>query len=259
MNDEPLKNKISRLVTPHLPSNANRFRYSVFAGPPQVSSTFGLTVDPHPFDGKVVVITDEFVFVKTARTQFAVLDRSLVTTVPEIGDKVHVVPYIRRRFDGGRADTPEPAEDGSRRLLIGHAPAKLPIPEPQCPELDELIQQLETLPAPDGFRRITHMLVDANARDFIWVDPEPENIVSTPPAISCTVSTGKFEGQVTIIYDRGADAYEVELSQNGELVKRVDDIYFDMLGDVLEQWIDDGTWRRIQVTVTHPASKRKAA
>jgi len=39
------------------------------------------------------------------------------------------------------------------------------------------------------------------------------------------------------------------LHRNGELVERVDQIFFDMLGDVLARLIDDGTWRQIRVEV----------
>ncbi|WP_427926350.1 hypothetical protein [Xanthomonas citri] len=89
--------------------------------------------------------------------------------------------------------------------LLGSAQAKLPIPTSQCMELGQLIEQLEEMPAPDGFRRITHMLVDAGARDFSWVDPKPSKIIETPPAITFTVSTAKFEGQVKVLYDRAGD------------------------------------------------------
>ncbi|MBN0639495.1 GTPase, partial [Pseudomonas aeruginosa] len=95
-------------------------------------------------------------------------------------------------------------------------PAKLPIAEPQCPELQELIHQLEQLPAPDGFRRITHLLVDAGARDITWVDPLPADIIRTPPAIGFTVATTKFQGRVTVLYERGLDLYAVELHRDGE-------------------------------------------
>src|SRR3546814_9826753 len=71
-----------------------------------------------------------------------------------------------------------------------------------CPELQELVDQLEQLPAPDGFRRITHMLVDAGARDITWVDPLPADIIRTPPAIGFTVATMKFQGRVTVLYER---------------------------------------------------------
>jgi hypothetical protein len=60
---------------------------------------------------------------------------------------VHVQPYARRRFDGLRADTPEVITEKTAdgvpytitRHILGSAPAKLPIPEPQCMELGQLI------------------------------------------------------------------------------------------------------------------------
>lgn len=131
-----------------------------------------------------------------------VLDRSRVTEEPDEGAKVQVEPYARRRFDGLRADTPEErteyTHDGQpyklQTFVLGSAPAKLPVPQPRCLELQQLIEQLETLPAPDGYRRITHLLVDAGACDFTWVDPLPKDIIATPPAISFNVATAKFQG-----------------------------------------------------------------
>ena len=111
----------------------------------------------------------------------------------------------------------------------------------------ELVNQLEQLPAPDGFRRITHLLVDAGARDITWVDPLPADIIRTPPAIGFTVATMKFQGRVTVLYERGLDLYAVELHRDGELVERVDEVFFDTLGETLERLIDDGSWRRIRV------------
>ncbi|HOM15190.1 MAG TPA: GTPase, partial [Rubrivivax sp.] len=105
----------------------------------------------------------------------------------------------------------------------------------------------EQLPAPDGFRRITHMLVDAGARDITWVDPLPADIIRTPPAIGFTVATMKFQGRVTVLYERGLDLYAVELHRDGELIERVDEVFFDTLGETLERLIDDGSWRRIRV------------
>ena len=120
----------------------------------------------------------EAIVVKIGRAEFAVLDRALVTEVPDEGAKVQVQPYARRRFDGLRADTPEErteyAADGTpytvQTHVLGSAPAKLPLPQPRCPELQELINQLEQLPAPDGFRHITHLLVDAGARLGLCLD-----------------------------------------------------------------------------------------
>src|SRR3546814_15106387 len=100
----------------------------------------GFRVDPSPFEGKVVAKTDEAIVVKTGRAEFAVLVRALITEVPEEGAKVEVIPYARRRFDGQRADTPEEViehtADGTpykvQRMILGAAPATLPVAQPQC-------------------------------------------------------------------------------------------------------------------------------
>lgn len=254
MNTQAIRALMPTLVRGHVPSNIRSFRFNIFDGQPKVS-TLGFQIDPCPFEGKVIATTEEAVVVKTGRAEFAVLDRALLTEVPDEGAKVQVEPYARRRFDGQRADTPEEltefTADGQpytvKRLMLGAAPAKLPIPEPRCPELRDLIQQLEEMPAPDGFRRITHLLVDAGARNFVWVDPLPKDIISTPPAISFTVATEKFQGRVTVLYKRGADLYAVELHRDGELVEQADEVFFDSLGETLERLIDDGKWRFIRV------------
>jgi hypothetical protein len=237
-----------------VPSNVRSFKFNIFDGQPKVS-TLGFHIDPKPFEGKIIVKTDEAIVVKTGRAEFAVLDRALVTEEPEEGAKVHVEPYARRRFDGLRADTPIEeeitADDGTKVVMqthiLGSVSTKLPVPEPHCPKLKDLIGHLESLSAPDGFRRITHLLVDAGAKDFTWVDPTPANIIKTPPAIGFTVATAKFEGQVTVLYDRAGDQFVVELHRDGALVERVEPVFFDDLGSTLERLIDDGTWRRIRV------------
>lgn len=268
MDRSLIKTLMPSLVAGHVPRNVRSIKYRVFDDQPQPSA-LGFAFDPQPFDGKVVAATDDAIVVKLKPSEFAVLDPNLVTAVPSEGAKVHVQPYARHRFDGLRADTPEviteKTSDGTpytiTRHILGSAPAKLPIPEPQCPELGDLIQQLEQLPAPDRFRRITHLLVDAGACDFTWVDPTPDKIIETPPAISFTVETTKFAGRVTVLYDRAGDVYAVELRRDDELVDRHDEVYFDSLGEVLERLIDDGRWRQIEVSVTSgtKASRQRRA
>ncbi|MEQ7992684.1 GTPase [Xanthomonas hortorum] len=258
MDKQAIRAQMPDLVRDHVPSNARVINYNIFDGEPKVS-TLGFHIDPRPFEGKVIATTDEAIVVKTGRSAFAVLDRTLVTEVPEKGAKVQIAPYARRRFDGLRADTPEERSERTaeghsytvQTFVLGDAPAKLPVPEARCFELKELINQLEQLPAPDGFRRITHLLVDAGARDFKWVDPLPADIIKTPPAIGFTVASAKFSGQVIVSYDRGADQYVVELQRDGKSIHRVEEVFFDDLGSVLEKLIDDGSWRRIHVQCLH--------
>ncbi|WP_313024524.1 GTPase [Pseudomonas lopnurensis] len=255
MDQQAIRAQMPTLVAGHVPRNIRTFKYRVFDGEPK-RSTMGFFVDPEPFDGTVIAITDAAIVIKVGRADFAVVDRNMVTQQPAEGDKVHVQPYARRCFDGKRADTPEERTEtwnghsySVKTVVLGSAAAKLPIPTPQCPELKALIEQLEELPAPDGYRRITHLLVDAGARDFTWVDPEPDDIIKTPPAIAFDVATGKFEGRVTVLYERGDDLYAVELRRGEELVERVDEVFADSLGEVLERLIDDGQWRQIRLEI----------
>jgi hypothetical protein len=254
MDTQVIRHQMEGLVCAHIPSNARTYQFDIFDGQPKVS-TLGFAIDPRPFEGKVIARTNEAIVVKTGRTQFAVLDRSLVTEVPDEGAKVQVEPYARKRFDGQRADTPEEStrltSDGRpyviQTMVLGSALAKLPIPEPRCPELRDMIKQLEELPAPDGFRKVTHLMVDAGAEHFCWVDPLPKDIIKTPPAIAFSVFTAKFQGRVRVLYVRGMDVYAVELYRDDECVERVDNVFCDELGKVLERLIDDGSWRRIRV------------
>lgn len=256
MDHAALRTQLPALVAGHLPRNMQRFKYYIYDAQPAVNA-LGLNIDPKPFQGTVIAKTDDVIVIKVARGQFAVIDRRLASSDPEHGAKVDVTPYARHHFDGTRIDDPieesRQTPDGQtytvQSIILGGATTKLPVPAPRCPELAALIEQIERLRAPDGFRRIAHLLVDAGAREFVCVDPAPEDMVRTPPSLRFTVDTVKFAGQVTVLYERGLDLYAVELHRDGERVERVDEVFFDTLGEVLEQLIDDGRWRRIQVNL----------
>lgn len=256
MDHSSIRSQMPTLVGPFVPRNSRRFKYRIYGDKPEVS-ILGFPIDPQPFQGKVIAVTEEAIVIRVKPTEFAVVDRQLATAVPLEGSKVNVIPYARHHFDGRRADSlmekTEYLADGTpyivRSGILGDATSKLPLPEPKCPELADLIEQLEKLTAPDGFRRIAHLLVDAGAHDFSMVDPEPDDIIRTPPAITFTVATSNFSGQVTLSYDRGADVYVIELHCNGQTVTKFDEVYFDCLGSTLEQLIADGHWRRIQIEV----------
>jgi hypothetical protein len=256
MDKDLLRTLIPALVSGHLPRGTRNFRYQAYDNTPLVSS-FGIRVDPLPFQGTIIAKTDEAMLIKTGRISFAAVDRALASLDPAEGTRVEVTPYARRRFDGLRADTPkqetQQMEDGRtytvHTVMLGGNSVHLPLPKPRCPELADLFEQIENLPAPDGIRSIVNLLVDANACNFTCVDPVPEAIIDMPPTISFDVSTGKFSGRVSVIYDRALDVYVVEFMRGEEWMERVDEVYFDSLGQTLAQRIDDGTWRRIQVSV----------
>ena len=41
-----------------------------------------------------------------------------------------------------------------------------------------------------------------------------------------------------MLYERGPDLYAVELRRDGELVERVDEVFFDTLGETLERALE---------------------
>ncbi|CAJ2794211.1 Uncharacterised protein [Burkholderia pseudomallei] len=264
MDHAALRTQLPALVGPFLPRNVRSFNYRIYDDQPAVSA-LGFVIDPQPFEGKIVAKTENAIIVQIARAQFAVVDRHLASNDPEEGTKVAVTPYARHHFDGTRLDAPvketRHTEDGQpyiiQSVILGGSTTKLPVPKPRNAELTALIEQLEQLPAPDRFRRISHLMVDAGARDFVCVDPEPDN--TTPPSIAFAVDTAKFSGQVTILYDYGMDLYVVELRRDGELIERVEEISFDMLGEVLERLIDDGHWRQIRIDVLAQPSRKRCA
>ncbi|AIV76709.1 hypothetical protein X994_323 [Burkholderia pseudomallei] len=264
MDHAALRTQLPTLVGPFLPRNVRSFNYRIYDDQPAVSA-MGFVIDPQPFEGKVVAKTENAIIVQTARAQFAVVDRHLASHDPDEGAKVAVTPYARHHFDGTRLDAPleetRQTADGQtytvQSVILGGSTTRLPIPTPQCPELAALIEQLEQLPAPDRFRRVSHLMVDAGARDFVCVDPEPDNI--TPPSIAFAVDTAKFSGQVTISYDHGMDLYVIELRRDSKLIERVEEISFDMLGDLLDRLIDDGHWRQIRIDVLAQPSRKRCA
>src|SRR3546814_19729523 len=103
-------------------------------------------------------------------------------------------------------------------MILGAAPAKLPVAPPQCLELQQLIEPLEEMPATDGHRRIAHMLVDAQARDFELVAPTPAGIIRTPPTVSFTVETAQLPRRVSVTYLSADDTSAVALPRHADTV-----------------------------------------
>jgi len=264
LNRQKLDQALPALLKEYIPRNIRYFNYRIVDFS-VCHNMLGIIVDPQPFEGKVVVYTDEAMIVKIGRKDFRVVDLAYVTDKPVLGSQVRVTPYACRHFDGRRIDEYEEknviASSGSVlksvRMVLG-AQTKLPVPQVKCPELAEMINQIQQLPAPDGVRKGVHILVDAGATDFSVVDPEPNQIVATPPTLKFKVANPKFQGEVAIIYNRGLDAYEMELRQNGALFHRDDYLLFDDLGPKLVEYVDDGLWQKIEVRVI-ANTKRKAA
>lgn len=265
MDRQAIRNEMPQLVVAHLPKNTTKFHFRIYDGSP-VETALGFAIDPKPFEATVIALTAAAIVAKTGRAEFAVIDCELASQQPEIGTRLRVTPYFRRNFQGERLDTPRQhvttAPNGERRvfttLTFGAIALELPLPVPRCPFLCDMKKQLETLRAPDGHRTLANMLVDAAATDFACVDPEDRELVSTPPELSCAVTTHKFRGRLAIVYDAAGDLYRVELRDGLQCVRRVDEVDFTSLGATLDKLIDDGSWREIKIEVLQRArSARK--
>lgn len=233
-----------------------------------VDTLIGVRIDRAAVSGRVVDKLDlpggSAIVLAAARTQFLAVDAALLPadflSSVQVGDSVSIEPYARRRFSGERCDTPD-CKDGVSRVTLGDSDPRFPrAGDLRCPELRDLVDQLGRMPAPDGFRRLAHILIDAGARDVSYVDPLPKQIIATPPEVACAVKTGRFCGVVAIVYDRGLDMYEIHLRDaSGALVTRRSPIVAYEIGETLVDLIDDGAWRMARCEITKRARRRAVA
>lgn len=249
LDEKALKEKLPAILSQHVAKSTKHMYYNLVdltlkAGP------LGM-VEIKPFEGKVVAYIDEAMLVKKNRDHFSVVDLTYVTEKPDIGKKVRVIPYSRCHFDGNRVDGYRVEKKGT--LEITHIKygdtTKIPVPvdDIKCSQLQEMIYQIENLPASNGIRNVVHILVDAKATNFSFNDPKPDEIIDSPPFLMCQVETDKFKGFVKILYDRGLDAYNIYLINNDKIVLAANYILFNEVGSVLEQLIDDRSWQKIQI------------
>ncbi|UYZ85354.1 GTPase [Entomomonas sp. E2T0] len=257
-----IKQSLSELIRPLVPKNCRQYHYRFCDLIPE-PNLFGFRCDPQPFQGKVALITDTFMLVqeKGTKNHFIIVNSAYIDNLPAVGNQIEVIPYARRHFNGKRIDEISQQEqildDGTRyvttKMILGGETTELPLPIPkgqiQCPELLELIEQLEQLPAPDGFRQISHLLVDAGAKEFTLNVPKASDIIDQPPSISFTVANAKFTGQITVAYDRGADTYVIQATSTTAGLMEVTNVYFDDLAIRLAELIDDGAWQVIKIKI----------
>lgn len=263
LNHSLVREKIRLLASDHIPKNSSRYGCTIYDDKSALSNF----IDPEPFEGMVIDVNDIAIFLKTARTEFAAVDRALTNQQVSVGSKVLVTPYARRRFDGKRADTPREEvcrdSDGTEHIrriwLLGDVTVHLPLPKVRCTHLARVIQYLETLPAPDGFRKVSHLLVDAGAYDFSCVDPlEDGDVMRTPPTVCFHVSNLKFDGLVKVVCEGTSDQYAVELHREGSPIVRVADLDAPGIGTCLGELIDDGCWLQIRIEVLASKTKRRS-
>lgn len=257
----------------HVPTRTRRITWRIHtASDFGAETSIGLLLDVPAVEGRVVdrlaLASGEVLLVATGRTSFAAIDCALMAQAfrdeVRVGDSVTIEPYARRRFSGERCDAPIRHADGVVTHILGGCDPCFPGADAvQCPQLRELIRQLSELRAPDGFRRIAHVLIDAGARAVTYSDPSADKLLETPPSITVDVSTAKHQGKVAISYLAVSDYYAIELlDRNGQRMDIREDVDFTQLGDLLVELIDDGSWRTARAAVTkrcRPRVTRQAA
>ena len=181
------------------------------------------------FDGKVVAATDDAIVVKLKPSEFAVLDPSLVTGFLPPRRQGACQPYARRRFDGLRADTPEvitektsdgtPLHHHEAHPRLGAGPS-CPFPRRSAWSWASSSSSWKrcrprSLPAHHphaGGCRCPRLHLGRSHALQDHRDPAGDQLHGLDR---------KFEGRVTILYDRGGDTYVVELHRRtGESVGR---------------------------------------
>lgn len=265
-----LRNRVHNFVG----ANIRQWKWTSYVGE-IAHNTLGGIVELNPIEGKVVDIADGFVLLKVTANTFHVTSESLLTQPVDVGDKVKFEFYQRRRFDGLKADGSEdPAKDGFVSFMLTgtktyfpatwegryiHNQERHPFEYTTInnPYLRDLIEQMEVMPVDGGRRCAINVLIDAGGKNLRFVDPSEDS--AEKPAIVCEISNTKTEGTATVQYDRASDTYEVVFACPGYPDTLIQDIYFDGLGDVLKDLIDDGTWAQAKVTILKAAPKKKQA
>ncbi|MDO8277291.1 MAG: hypothetical protein Q7T63_04090 [Burkholderiaceae bacterium] len=250
----------------HLPKGTRQYKFNCITTG-EVVNMLGLSTDRQAVEGKVVH-TEPGVFgiVKPSRTLFTVVDARLLPADLDVGSVVRVTPYQRRRFDGTSFLEPEKTETLAngivgRTYVIGAQVSKIPVPAPTCEYLKAMLELLHHGKCSDGFRVISNMLVDFNARNISLYEPGA-NDRPLDPQFRFDCETGKFTGHVRIGLALGEDAYYVELFKIGEqgeyaLANSCRNIMFDELAGVLETLLCDGQWKMCKVEVLKAAPRTR--
>lgn len=254
---------IKPLLAKHLTKAPRKVTILHIDGLPLGIGGSGCYIEPNPFRGKVIEITDLAVIIKDAANSFKVCKRSLMSQEPSIGDNVLITPYFRKQLDGQPVgetmleDTQFINGDfipkGQGRLFdeIAYLPGQNIVHEHTRILVNVLQQQLLS----DGFRTITHLLADIKARSFALFDPTDPLTGTEGAVINFDVDSPKFKGNVVVRYHY--ERYQFSVYFNGTFDKTFENIPFNGLAKVLEEQLDDVSLTQIKVEVI-PATVTEA-
>lgn len=212
-----------------------------------MSPTLGVAIAPPNVIGTLVKLSATFAVMQDSADHFTVLDSALLGPIPPaLHTRIQITPYHARDFDGVSLYQLPASENPENARLIGKRRCMPPV-QAQSEFVQILLEQITDLPAPDGVRTITEALVDAGARrEGVFITEDPTKLLYS---VTFKVASSIFEGTVAIGYEVSSDLYWVELAKQGEEAKHIDDVYFDCLGDIICEAIDDGLWQQAQITV----------
>lgn len=246
--------------------NFRKFTYKICDPAKGGESMIGM-VDYTPVEGTVMLIENGILVIKEGRqAKFAAYDVGNLSMVPEVGDKVRVTSYQRRRFDGKFLTDPvEESVSGSGFVShvyhLGEQVSKIPgISKDNSVYLQQMAKQLENLKV-DSRRRITQFLIDCGANEFpveiTDVDADPDN--DHLPMITFGFNSQGHQGRLSVALDRGADSYTITVNKDGAEAVVLDEIYFDQLAEAIAEMIPhNDDWIIDRVEVLKKATKKKA-
>lgn len=270
------KTFITSVISNHLAANIRTYKWKTYTGERNTNSLGGVSF--LSAESATVVDTDgTFTLFKVKPSEFVIVKTDLLSEPVQIGAKVALSFYKLKRFDGTSADgSDDPTVAGIRTIMLTGAKTIFPVKwegrylginerfadqyrEIGNAYLRDLLTQMESQYVDDGMRAPINVLIDANATQLDFIDPGVDCGSLVAPGLRVRVASSKFQGDVTIEYDRGADTYRVILEPQDSLERIVvDDVHFNELGNVLVESIDDGEWRKAKVTVLKAAPKKKA-
>jgi hypothetical protein len=269
---EQAKTWLHSIVGNHIPSNARRYTSRLYLAQRSIAKDYGFQIDISPMEGKIVEENEEFILMKVGRTEFFVALKSALEFVPEVGSTCRITPYARKRFDGERLDKPVSVDAGDgfirTSFILGEYRSYLPIDKQAiiCKELVDTIEVIENERA-DEIRTIAQVLIDAGALKepvFFQDVTAAEEIIAKPPTVRFRVATTKFDGYLSIVYDRAMDSFRI-LLQDRDLKKWLEERNQfititgpSALGQKIIELVDDGQWKIAPVEVLKKAPRQRA-